>query len=230
MEKRTKSLTYIKPKFLQNMETFARFGTTHSESEKQSMSADTHSSEQSDRSSRSSQSNSSTASSLYSSASAMQRQTTPRHNNAHDPQKGDDGKMNIMMSLFQNRNNKHTCSMSTRKRARTNRAVVAAAAANQPPRKRKRQTLMDSGAGLTVCNVPKMYIPGSIKQFPGEVMWGDGSTRAIKYAGEAPGIGQMINTGGEDDTTLMSVGTTLTNLTEKHKIQTSIFLSLRNIV
>ena len=48
----------------------------------------------------------------------------------------------------------------------------------------------------------------------GEVVWGDGSTRRIKFSGKAPGVDNMVNTGGAASTHLVSVGATLNNLHE----------------
>ena len=72
---------------------------------------------------------------------------------------------------------------------------------------------MDSGAGTTICDDHNLYIPKSIEKCPGEVIWGDGSTRRIQYSGKAPGIGKMVNTGGAASTHLISVGATLDELT-----------------
>ena len=59
-----------------------------------------------------------------------------------------------------------------------------------------------------------MYIPSTKHDFPGDVQWGDGSQKQIKYAGEAPAIGTMINTGGAADAHLISVGCTLDHFTK----------------
>ena len=76
---------------------------------------------------------------------------------------------------------------------------------------------MDSGAGLTVTDDDRLYIPSTIKNFPGKVRWGDGSTRAIKYTGKATGIGEMVHTGCAADANLMSLGTTLDTVTTSAK-------------
>ena len=98
--------------------------------------------------------------------------------------------------------------------ARDRHMVASATATNRPRKRGRKQTLMDSGAGLTVCNDDQMYLPGSKHSFPGEVVWGDGSRKRIKYAGKATAIGKMIHTGGEGSANLVSVGSTLDELVD----------------
>ena len=71
---------------------------------------------------------------------------------------------------------------------------------------------MDSGAGTTICDDEKLYIPDSIRDCHGEVVWGDGSSKKIKFTGRATAIGKMVNTGGAASTHLVSVGATLDEL------------------
>ena len=73
---------------------------------------------------------------------------------------------------------------------------------------------MDSGAGLTVVDNDDLYLPGSTHSFPGHVIWGDGSRKDIKYAGEAPALGKMIHTGGAASSNLVTVSGTLDSLSK----------------
>ena len=91
--------------------------------------------------------------------------------------------------------------------------MVASATKPCIPKVVEKQALMDSGAGVTVCDDDDLYEPNSRHALTGEVVWGDGSTKQIKYAGTAPGIGRMINTGGAAASTLVSVGSTIDELT-----------------
>ena len=95
-----------------------------------------------------------------------------------------------------------------------NRHMVALATTTCP-RKRKR-AFIDSGAGLTVCDDDSLYLPSSKHSFPGEVMWGDGARKKIKYAGVSPAMGKMINTSGAADSALISVGSQLDHLTKEY--------------
>ena len=173
----------------------------------------------------------SAASSQYSSQSVMQRQTMPRRDTGHDPHR--DGIDTELIKLIDARNAKcilerkrirsqkidtasTRCTNLPTKRNRmianntpTHNRHVVASATKTPPRKRARQALVDTGAGLTVCNNKELYVPNSIHPFPGEVLWGDGSAKKIKYAGRGTAMGKMINTGGDDSTTLLSVGSGL---------------------
>lgn len=149
------------------------------------------------------------------SASAMQNQHQPRRNMGHIP--ATDGIDPALIARINIRNSKRRCRnviIPTRDR----RMVASATATNRSRTRQRTQTLMDSGAGLTVCNDDQLYLPGSKHMFPGEVVWGDGSRkRRIKYAGKTPVIGKMIHTGGEASTNLMSVGSTLDELKRSNK-------------
>ena len=129
----------------------------------------------------------------------------------HVPQ--NDGTFNEFVNLINMRNAKmHTV---YRTKPATHRCMVASATQNRS-QSRGKTTLMDSGAGLTVVDDEELYIPGSKRPFPGHVLWGDGSQKRIKYAGEATAIGTMINTGGAASSNLMGVGCTLDALTNNY--------------
>ena len=184
---------YIKPRYLHQLERFARTGDTRSHDDYRNSRnlRDHHDDSRSGYSSRSQQS---TASSQYSSASAMQRQTAPRRDMGHIPHQ--DGTPTLR-ELVQNRNAKRQRSHVRTKH--THRRVVASAA-HTSCNQSKPQTYLDSGAGTTVCDDEEIYIPSSIEPCDGEVVWGDGSTRKIKFSGRATGLGKMINTGGAAST------------------------------
>ena len=193
---------FIKPRYLRQLEQFAQHG--HTGERDHARRHDRHHDD-----SRSQKSSTSSRSSQVSSASAMQRQTTPRRDMGHVPHA--DGTPTLS-DLLQTRNAKRQHSHAYSPLA-THRRVVASAA-NKSCTQSKPQTYMDSGAGTTICDDDDLYIPSSIRNCDGEVVWGDGSTRDIKFTGKAPGVGSMVNTGGAASTHLMSVGATLDNLSQ----------------
>ena len=130
----------------------------------------------------------------------------------HVPQ--NDGTYDEFVQLIQNRNAKRYTTNSAH--PATNRCMVASATQNRL-QSRAKTTLMDSGAGLTVVDDDELYLPSSKRPFRGHVLWGDGSRKAIKYSGEAPAIGTMINTGGAASANLLGVGCTLDALTTNNK-------------
>ena len=197
---------YIKPRYLHELQQFAR----HGRSPRPDHGHRASSARYDDLASRvySSRAGQSTGYKQYPSPSAMQAQHPPRRDMGHVP-RNDDG-IPTLYDLIEGRNNKRY-----RLRTRANvarRRVVASATEKTCSRNVKPQTYMDSGAGTTICDDDELYIPGTVEDCPGEVVWGDGSTRKIKYTGRASGIGRMVSTGGAASTHLVSVGSTLDEL------------------
>ena len=201
---------YTKPRYLRNMESFARGGRNSERDSSYPWSSGANRSQSAHHTHRIPDGSipaHSATSSQYSSASAMQTQHVRRRNMGHIPH-NTDGTSDEFVKLIMRRNAKRiepNRSCSSRQHLRH---VVASAAENRP-QSRARTTLMDSGAGLTVVDDEDLYIPGSKRPFHGDVLWGDGSRKRIEYAGKAPAIGKMINTGGAASSNLLGVGCTL---------------------
>ena len=208
---------YTAPKYLRDMQSFARGGRTHDHRRHDSAypwssgASRSRSSHHEPYNSNTSVSAHSAASSQYSSASAMQSQHARRRNMGHIPFQIDGTHRHELINLIMRRNDKRGNSNSLRHN--NDRRVVASAAQNRS-QSSERTTLIDSGAGLNVVDDESLYIPGSEKPFKGDVQWGDGSRKRIKYAGKAPAIGKMINTGGAASANLLAVGSTLDALSK----------------
>ena len=147
---RSVSANYTAPKYLRNMQSFARSGRAHdhtrhdssypwSSGASRSQSAHRHDS-------GASISAHSAASSQYSSASAMQSQHARRRNMGHVPIYYD-GTQNEFTDLIMRRNAKR---YKPHFLHRDNSRRVVASAAQHRSQSRGRTTLIDSGAGLTV--------------------------------------------------------------------------------
>ena len=202
---------YIKPEYLERLERFARCDRSgdrrHNDPAYPWSSANNGNANNNARASSMHNTNPNAASSQFSPASAMQTQHARRRNMGHVP--ANDGTKQEFINMIHVRNAKVRNSRYAH--TRTNRRVVASAAMNRPVQ-RAPQTLMDTGAGITVCDDERLYIPGSKSNFPGDVQWGDGSRKGIQYAGRAPAIGKMLHTGGHAVSNLLSVGSVLDNL------------------
>ena len=140
----------------------------------------------------------------------MQAQHVRRRDMGHVPYQNDGTK--TIFELVDGRNSKRHSSQKCVDVRVLRRRVVASAATNICTESKKPQTYMDSGTSTTICDDDELYIPESVMDCPGEVVWGDGSTRRIKYTGQATGTGKMVNTGGAASTHLVSVGATLDEL------------------
>ena len=215
--RRSVSANYTAPKYLRDMQTFARSGRKHEHKRHNSSYPWSSGASRSQSSHRHdsgvSISAHSAASSQYSSASAMQSQHARRRDMGHIPIPYD-GTQNEFIDLIMRRNAKR--SKPHFLHYDDSRRVVASAAQHRS-QSRRRTTLIDSGAGLTVVDDDDLYIPGSKRTFQGDVQWGDGSRRSIQYAGKAPAIGEMINTGGAASSNLLAVGSTLDSLSTSNK-------------
>ena len=209
-------INYIKPQYLRNMESFAKEGRKHqihgnpsypwSHGANRAQSSHDHHQSSYNRSSAHN-----AESDKQPFASAARTQHERRRNMGHIPH--NDGTRKEFLSLIRIRNIKRNSNKQSQPVA--NRCMVASATQDRP-QSRARTTLMDSGAGLTVVDDEDLYMPGSKRPFSGDVIWGDGSRKRIKFSGDAPAIGSMINTGGAAASNLFSTGAILDNLSKSN--------------